>query len=91
MDNEIFYVISFDSTNHAIQTEKNIMKYFEIAIIPTPREITRSCGLSIKICSLDIEKIKEYVNSLTIPYGLYSVSNKKINGKRTITSISAHE
>ncbi|SHH32759.1 DUF3343 domain-containing protein [Clostridium grantii] len=91
MDSEIFYVISFDSTNHAMQTEKNIMKHFEIAIIPTPREITRSCGLSIKIFSLDIEKIIDYVKKLTFTYGLYSVSNKKIDGKRKIKSILVNE
>jgi len=43
-----FYVIVFDSTHHAIQAEKRLKEKFQIETIPTPREITASCGLSIK-------------------------------------------
>lgn len=43
-----FYVISFESTHHAIQTEKRLKSKFHIETIPTPREISASCGLSIK-------------------------------------------
>ncbi|MDO5707630.1 MAG: DUF3343 domain-containing protein [Andreesenia angusta] len=42
-------VITFRSTHHAIKTEKALKKReFKIKVIPTPREITASCGLSIR-------------------------------------------
>lgn len=47
MDKE-FYVISFDSTHYAIQMENRLKNKFRIETIPTPREISASCGLSIK-------------------------------------------
>ncbi|WP_129599839.1 DUF3343 domain-containing protein [Anaerophilus nitritogenes] len=48
MFSQEFYIISFESTHHAIQTEIKLKKNFSIETIPTPREISASCGLSIK-------------------------------------------
>ena len=52
-----FYVIVFDSTHHAIQTEKRLKDNFQIEVIPTPREITASCGLSIKFSHREYNEI----------------------------------
>ena len=54
-----FYVIVFDSTHHAIQTEKRLKESFQIEMIPTPREITASCGLSIKFLPAQLSKMME--------------------------------
>lgn len=44
-----FIIVSFDSTNFAMQAE-SVFKGEKIKhqVIPTPREITLSCGLSIR-------------------------------------------
>lgn len=56
MDN--FYLISFNSTHHAIRTEKLLLgEGFKIMTLPTPREIAASCGLSIRFEKEDMEKI----------------------------------
>lgn len=47
IENE-FYVIAFDSTHLAIKTEKFLKSEVVIDMIPTPREISASCGLSVK-------------------------------------------
>lgn len=54
-----FYVIVFDSTHYAIQTEKRLKGRFQIETIPTPREITASCGLSIKFLPTEFQKMME--------------------------------
>lgn len=56
-------VVTFKSTHHAIKGEK-ILKENEIEhrMIPTPRAITRSCGLSAKFNLKDFEIIKELFN-----------------------------
>ncbi|NLW39638.1 MAG: DUF3343 domain-containing protein [Tissierellia bacterium] len=64
-----FGVITFKSTHYAIQgdiafKEQNI----NYRTIPTPREITRSCGLAIKFDLEDIDLVKDIIekNKLTI-------------------------
>lgn len=44
-----FIIISFESTNYAMQAE-SVLKGEKLGhqVIPTPREITLSCGLSIR-------------------------------------------
>lgn len=70
-----FYVIAFDSTHHAIKGEK-ILKDIELEIrtIPTPREITASCGLSIRFNGDDLSKVREVIgsNELSIK-GIYEI------------------
>lgn len=53
-------VVTFESTHHAIKGEK-ILKENGIKnrMIPTPRAITRSCGLSAKFDLKDLEEIKK--------------------------------
>lgn len=52
-----FYVIAFDSTHYAISTEKLLSGAVPITMIPTPREISTSCGLSIKIRDEHVEQV----------------------------------
>lgn len=58
MRTEEFGVITFQSTHHAIKGE-SIIKEMEIPFktIPTPREITLSCGLSIRFDLKDLDEI----------------------------------
>lgn len=45
---EIKLIATFSSVNHAMQVEKALLdKDLKIKTIPTPREISNSCGLCI--------------------------------------------
>lgn len=61
---EEYGVVTFNSTHHAISGEK-IFKDNNIVFktIPTPREITLSCGLSILFSLEDLLRVKELCNS----------------------------
>ena len=61
---EEYGVVTFNSTHHAISGEK-IFKDNNIVFktIPTPREITLSCGLSILFSLEDLIRVKELCNS----------------------------
>ena len=80
MKTEEYGIVTFNSTHHAISGEK-IFKEKEIPFktIPTPRDITLSCGLSILFSLDDIHKVKELHsgNELSIK-GIYkyTVSEK---------------
>jgi len=43
-----YMIISFSSTHQAMHFEKCLLMHFAIELIPTPRHISASCGLSIK-------------------------------------------
>lgn len=87
MKEEVFYLLAFYSTSHSIQAEKILKDQFAILMMPTPRELTNDCGLSIKFLSKNFEEIKDFVYQMNIPCDLYSMSLKKIEGKRTVETI----
>jgi hypothetical protein len=51
---KLFYCLTFDSTHYAIKIEKR-MKDASLngTMIPTPREVSASCGLSLKFLEED--------------------------------------
>lgn len=54
---QIFYLITFESTHQAIHYEKLLKDQFAIELIPTPREISASCGLSLRFETEDFMAI----------------------------------
>ncbi len=64
-------VITFRSTHHAMKTEKALKNAnLDIKMIPTPREITASCGLSIKFKDEDRDAIFEILRKLVSEEGI---------------------
>lgn len=61
-----FYVIAFDSTHYAISTEKKLVAAgAPITMVPTPREISTSCGLSIRIRDEHLTKVLEALSGVS--------------------------
>lgn len=61
IENE-FYVITFESTHLAISTEKLLLAAVPVEMVPTPREISASCGLSLKITLSNLAKVLEVLS-----------------------------
>lgn len=78
MDNKEFGIITFEGTQHAIKAEADLMKKeIKTKTIPTPRDITLSCGLAIRIDLNDIDKIKELYDRGELKFkNLYSLSER---------------
>jgi hypothetical protein len=64
MNTENYGVATFKSTHHAIQAE-GVLKENDIFFktIPTPREITFSCGLALLFALDDVERVIELVEN----------------------------
>jgi len=64
MDNSLlnlteFYLFTFVSTSNALKAESILKEQsFDFIVIPTLREISSSCGLSIKVRPADVEKCR---------------------------------
>ncbi|SHE50489.1 DUF3343 domain-containing protein [Caloramator proteoclasticus] len=57
-----YIIVTFESTNFAIQAESVLKsRNLNIQIIPTPREITLSCGISILTQIENLNEIDELV------------------------------
>lgn len=82
-----FAVITFHATSAALKAEKNLkMSGFKFVIIPTPREISSSCGLAVKIRPEDLEEVKSYLSSCNIDLsGCYLVN--KTGNKKSVKSL----
>lgn len=62
-------LLTFDSVNFTMMTEKKLIeKGYKIKTIPTPREISRSCGLAIMVENQELDNIIELKNDLPIGY-----------------------
>ena len=70
-----FGVITFKSTHYAIQADSTFKnEKISFRTIPTPREISRSCGLAIKFNLEDIEEIEDIINKNNIEVnGIYKI------------------
>ncbi|WZL73123.1 DUF3343 domain-containing protein [Clostridiaceae bacterium 35-E11] len=79
-----FYVIVFESTHHAIKTENMLKSKFSIETIPTPREISASCGLSIKFAP---EVFSEIMGALDQEESLNVFRIEKKDNNKVITKV----
>ena len=58
-----YMIITFSSKHQAIHFERLLLGRFAIEMIPTPRDITASCGLSLKFEKEDLSSILEVLKS----------------------------
>lgn len=75
MKDKEFGVITFESTHHAIEGEKLFKDLgLDFKTIPTLREITSSCGLSIRFYLKDMNKVEELFNNKDLAIkGIYKL------------------
>lgn len=82
MKEEVYGVIAFNSTHHAIKGEKVFSKFDDIITIPTPREITASCGLALRTSIDNVPKIIDIIKDENLDIlGLYRLEKKGLKKK----------
>lgn len=86
---ETMYIVAFNSTHNAIKTEKLLQKDdIKATTLPTPREISASCGISIKFEKDDIERVKNVLSENNIDCkGLFMIE-KLEGGKRSASELN---
>jgi len=70
---EGFILLAFDSTHLAIKVERRLKGIIETEMIPTPRSITASCGLSIKTSNKNLSLIIKELNAMDIDRELIKI------------------
>lgn len=74
-----YYLITFESTHGAIASQKYLEKTMKIVIMPTLREISNSCGISIRVQPENYKEAAEKMEKFTVKdYHIYSIQGKEI-------------
>lgn len=70
--NTPFYVVSFVNTVWAVATQKTLCEVtkLELPFMPTPRMITKSCGLSVRFTEEQFEAVIAAVDGLPDKSGI---------------------
>ncbi|PKM84560.1 MAG: hypothetical protein CVU86_06690 [Firmicutes bacterium HGW-Firmicutes-11] len=68
-----WYVISFVNTHTAISAQKHLKESFELIIMPTPRELSQGCGISIRYSAEDHPAVAERLLELSFDQQKYSI------------------
>ncbi|MEG1994303.1 MAG: DUF3343 domain-containing protein [Oscillospiraceae bacterium] len=85
-------MLTFNSTHVAMEFENILKNQCSVIVMPTLREITTGCGISIKIKEQEYEKALSAISSSKIPdsaeYSIYSIEglgkNKVIKQVKSI-------
>ena len=88
--NEKYLLLTFNSVNHTMQLEKelkNLEKKFKT--IPTPREVSRSCGLAILLDPSELETVKSLKEEGNVDYLWYF--EKTQDRGNVVTEININE
>ena len=67
-----YYVFAFNSSHVAISAEK-ILKNLGAMMMPTPRSISASCGMSLKISGERIEEAQKTIEESNIAKEMYTI------------------
>lgn len=87
MMGESFYVMVFNSTEDTIKTEKILNRTFKTSIMPTPREISKSCGFAIRFSGVTEEEILREASTIEASWGVYYLGKRKEGGTRVVRNV----
>ena len=82
-----YYILTFDSIHHVLKAEKMLLAaYVKLDIIPTPRNISSNCGMSIRIekNNFDEALITKTIND-QIKFNITEICKLSCNFKKNFT------
>ena len=68
-----YYLITFSNTHSAIAAQKFLTGKLDFLVMPTLREISNSCGISLKIANASIETIEEQMRLFDTNHSMYTI------------------
>ncbi|MBC3804658.1 DUF3343 domain-containing protein [Acetobacterium fimetarium] len=75
----IYYVITFANTHSAISTQSHLETCAKITIMPTLREISAGCGISIRFAPEELDHVLAGLKTWNLAaemYQLYEITEK---------------
>lgn len=72
-----YCVITFSSTNGAIQAQAHLKGHFPFQIMPVLREISKGCGISVRFAPQHLENARAIMDGSSLDkneYAFYAIS-----------------
>lgn len=68
-----YYLITFSNTHTAIAAQKYLEGNLTYQVMPTLREISNSCGISLKVTTASCKEIMTCMKQCPIEKGMYKI------------------
>ncbi len=68
-----YYLITFSSTHAAIAAQNFLKGKLMFHVMPTLREISNSCGISIRINNVSLEEIKRQMQGFPVGDKMFKI------------------
>lgn len=68
-----YYLITFSNTHTAIAAQKYLEGKLIFHVMPTLREISNSCGISLKIDFFSYEEIHQHMKSFPLGESMFKI------------------
>ena len=66
-----YYLLVFDSTHAALTAERGLASHIPVRVMPTLRQISASCGISLRIGAEDGPTLEQLLREGAVPPGEY--------------------
>ena len=73
MERTDFYVISFENTHYAMTAQKILREKYAITVIPTLREVSQSCGISVMLPEMSQEEAVSAARNLPFEPNMFQL------------------
>jgi hypothetical protein len=83
----IYYVITFANTHSAITAQSHLETYAKIEIMPTLREISAGCGISIRFFPDEFDHVMNGLNTLALGKNMFKIYSILEENGRIIPSL----
>jgi hypothetical protein len=68
-----FCVIAFSSTHIAMQVQRELEPFIKVLVMPTPREISTGCGISLRFDPQKLLLVQEILSKADIDHSLFQL------------------
>lgn len=87
MRKEAFYMLSFRNTHYAMLTETQLKNAVPLSVMPTLREVTQSCGISLRIEEEHLPLLFQALQKINVPPEVYTLYHADKSGVQKISPI----
>ena len=79
-----YYLLSFESTHAAMAAQRGLAGRLSVQVVPTLRQVSASCGISLRVEERDGEKLAQALETGAVGPGEYRLYWVEENAVREI-------